>query len=124
MKWTCDKCGYTLTAEVIVFPMQCVCELVDIGEEARDEQKSRFEQLWKEIHTLKLTNPDADMAKLTAITARLPCGECKRNWPRVLRDDPPPLHDQDEYFEWTWWTHRDHGGDDITLEQAKDIWGC
>lgn len=128
-KLICYKCGASIKFDPsrVHNKLFCSCGVVLVeyvgGSAPRVPEATTFADLWREIHTLKLTNPETDMATLKAITARLPCGDCQRNWPKVLKNDPPPLDDQEQYFEWTWRTHRVHGGDDITLEDAKDIWG-
>lgn len=128
-KLSCQSCGTAITVEPssVHNKLYCSCGVVLLEHvatpEPKESQESIFAAIWREIHTHKLTDPATDLAWLQSITDRLPCGECKQNWPKHLQDNPPPLNDQDAYFEWTWRTHRDHGGDGISLDEAREIWG-
>ncbi len=78
-------------------------------------------KLWAELHT-KL---DADRAWLDDFTARIPCGECKAHWQKLLAETPPGFGEG--FFAWGVNAHnavnRRLGKPEITLEAARERWG-
>jgi hypothetical protein len=76
--------------------------------------------LWKRLHTA--TGDTA--AVLASVTARVPCGDCKKHW-KTLLEEMPPVHG-DGWFEWTWRAHDRVnellGKPRPTLEESRAIW--
>lgn len=78
--------------------------------------------LWKLLHTAT-GDPSAILAW---VTARIPCGDCKRHWREMLIAHPP-VHGAG-WFEWTWKIHdfvnERLGKARPSLEESRAFWSA
>lgn len=99
---------------------------------ARKEHRCReapvinSQQLWAELHRRGLAAPPGqdDGAWLIEFRMQLPCGGCRLHWDAFCASMPP---DWGNYFAWTVAAHnevnRRLGKPELTVEEAKCIWG-
>lgn len=80
--------------------------------------------LWADLHERALTVDGDDSAWLGEFSLRLPCGPCRSDWLRMLRDTPPAFGDA--YFAWTVDRHNEVnrmlGRSVLSLREALDRW--
>ena len=102
-----------------------------VGEPTHPNNLSRavlFRQLWQEIHTrpLELKAPQDDSAYIARLLPRVPCGECRTHWKKLLAELPPDYSSLDAYFAWTVNAHNRVnerlGKSVLTVEEARRHW--
>jgi hypothetical protein len=56
--------------------------------------------LWDELHRWALAYTGTPDDKLRSYSLKIPCGECRRDWLRIIKDVPPPKSAA-EMFGWS-----------------------
>lgn len=76
--------------------------------EPQSEWTVQGPRMWAELHHWALglrVASDADRAQarqwLNHFARRIPCGDCRRQWTRMVYDNPPPLDNPENAFAWT-----------------------
>ena len=69
--------------------------------------------MWRELHSKK----KADKQWMDAFTRKIPCGQCKNHWAKLVKSSPPPYGDDAAFYEWTVWAHNE-----VNQRLGKPIW--
>lgn len=88
------------------------------------------QEKWRQLHEWALGESTAIPGPqwLAIFGASLPCGECRREWRRLVRDNPPPFDSEGlELFLWTVDRHNDVrrriGQAPFSVEEAMALYG-
>ena len=131
----CD-CGIKYT-EPQVWPIKCFCGLninIDESKELRknidirpptvvkfNDNQSWGNAAWEILHTKIHTNKE-----FKRWLSFLPCGSCRNDFDKLLKDNPPDFSSQTNFFEWTVLIHNKVNEKlnkpIVTLEQARERW--
>jgi hypothetical protein len=58
----------------------------------------RGRELWAELHAYRYTTPEAAAQFFKRWRASVPCGDCRRNLAKVLKETPPDFSSGDAFF--------------------------
>jgi hypothetical protein len=78
--------------------------------------------LWREFHAAPRKG---FLAFLSAFIPRVPCGDCREGFAKLVAENPPPLDTDESLFAWTVAMHnavnRKLGKPEMTVEEARRI---
>lgn len=99
------------------------------GAPTRGNTGYQGQQKWKELHEWALGEGTAIPGPqwMEIFTGSLPCGDCRREWRKLVRDNPPPYDAEGlELFRWSVDRHNDVrqrlGQEPLSLEAAVSLY--
>jgi hypothetical protein len=92
-----------------------------------DRMAIRGPELWCELHRWALTTDRTDAFRwLARFETRIGCGNCRRHWQELLRDNPPVLTSSETLFGWSVRMHngvnRALGKPQLPIDAALPLW--
>lgn len=85
-----------------------------------------YRNLWKELHTYSYQNEQDTKIWLNNWINKIPCGECRNHFKKIIEDFPPKTFSAESFFDWTVQVHNKVNEKldkkQISLNEAKKIW--
>jgi hypothetical protein len=92
-------------------------------------QADSLRLLWGELHGRPRVFQSASIEQLWLddFGRRVPCGECRIGWQKILNETPPDLSSRAAYARWTWQAHntvsRKLGKPEMGWDEAAKLYG-